>query len=81
MLCSPRRPSSTMRIFSSAEYCSANVLHDPFGGQFGVCGFHPAKSVSQVLTPHNALRRRLAISIVARGARIINQYISSSTFS
>src|SRR5205823_5364272 len=42
MLCSPRRPSSTMRIFSSAEYClrvAPNVLHDPLGRRLLALGF------------------------------------------
>ena len=42
-LCSPRRPSSTIRIFSSAEIllagCSPNVFHNPLGRWLLVHGF------------------------------------------
>jgi hypothetical protein len=42
MLCSARRPSSTMRIFFGGILSarrSANVVHDLLGGQFRMFGF------------------------------------------
>src|ERR1700724_1090788 len=76
MLCSPRSPSSTMRIDPLLGRVlparrSANVLHDPLGGQFGGSGF-----LAQL---HSSMVTMSQKSSVLQPAKSVSQALTPDT--